>query len=54
MHTFIAFSLARRRKVPRSRIIPTCLCQGPDQVPEEVLQFAYFLIKFYRRSRSEE
>jgi hypothetical protein len=31
MHIFSAFSLARRRKVPQNRFIPTCMCQNPDQ-----------------------
>jgi hypothetical protein len=38
MHISIGFSLARRKKVPQNRLIPTCLCQDPDQPPEEKLQ----------------
>jgi hypothetical protein len=38
MHISIGFSLARRKKVPQNRLIPTCLCQDPDQPSEENLQ----------------
>ncbi len=42
MHISYAFSLARRRKHPQSRVISMCFYQGPDQVPEEILWFTYF------------
>lgn len=33
MHISSAFSPARRRKVPQSRLIPACLCQGSERPP---------------------